>query len=114
MVAYIVNYFHNMRPQIPFAGGGRGEEYSIIQRYIHQPGYVAGLIHGPRGPCYNIPLYLCMGLSFWIFLDQNFNVMYAFQNTCNWVQFCFLMRTKAICICKFYLSRSKVKVSEAR
>ena len=29
-----------------------------IPRYIHQPGYIAGLIYGPREPRYNgFPLY---------------------------------------------------------
>ena len=30
-----------------------------IPRYIRQPGYIAGLIYGPRGPRYNgFPLYI--------------------------------------------------------
>ena len=37
----------------PFTDG-----VGIIQRYIPQPGYIAGLILGPRGPHYNrVPLY---------------------------------------------------------
>ena len=40
-----------------WAAWGRGEKY--IPRYIRQPGYIAGLIYGPRGPPYNgFPLYL--------------------------------------------------------
>ena len=44
-----------------------------IPRYIHQPGYIAGLIYGPREPRYNgFPLYIefriletktCMGCN---------------------------------------------------
>ena len=33
------------------------------QYYIHQPGYIAGLIYGPRGPCYNgFPLHVLVGM----------------------------------------------------
>ena len=47
MVAYIVNMFI-MRRSTADIGHSRGN-----QRYIRQPRYIAGLIYGPRGPCYN-------------------------------------------------------------
>ena len=57
MVAYIVNMFiiGGDRLQIQAIRGGGGGD---IQRYICQPGYITGLIYGPRGPRYNgFPLY---------------------------------------------------------
>ena len=61
MVAYIVNMFiiRDDRPRIQAIRGRRtGAGGGNLQRYIRQPGYIAGLIYGPRGPRYNgFPLY---------------------------------------------------------
>ena len=52
MVVYIVSMF--------IIWGDRGGD---VQRYIRQPGYIAGLIYGPRGLRYNaFPLYICLEL----------------------------------------------------
>ena len=48
-------YVHNMRQST--ADTGNADRRGGIQRYFLQPGYIMGLIHGPRGLCYNrVPL----------------------------------------------------------
>ena len=49
-------YVHNMRQSTADTGHWWAAWWGI-QRYIRQPGYIRGLIYGPRGPRYNgIPL----------------------------------------------------------
>ena len=53
MVAYIVNMFiiSDDCGYRPFEGG-------VGEIQLRLPGYIAGLIYGPQGPCYNgVPLY---------------------------------------------------------
>ena len=53
MVAYIVNMFMRRSQIQAIRGRGGGNTANI-----RLPGYIAGLIYGPQGPCYNgVPLY---------------------------------------------------------